>query len=108
MAQYIDREAAVKLLRNQAHEALEYSNTECDVLSSVSDELEDFPPADVVPVVRCKDCRYSRPRTAAEKEVLFENVVICTYFSHEYLPKWEDDFCSEGVRKEASNGGDTD
>lgn len=28
MAQYIDREAAVKLLRNQALEALEYSNTE--------------------------------------------------------------------------------
>lgn len=108
MAQYIDREAAVKLLRNQALEALEYSNTECEVLSSVADELEDFPPADVVPVVRCKDCRYSRPRIAAEKEVLRENVVICTAISSEYFTKWEDDFCSEGVRKEATNGGDAD
>lgn len=51
MAQYIDREAAVKLLRNQALEALEYSNTECEVLASVADELEDFPAADVAPVV---------------------------------------------------------
>ena len=101
MAQYIDREAAVKLLRNQALEALEYSNTECEVLSSVADELEDFPPADMVPVVRCKDCRYSRPRIAVEKKVLRENVVICTAISGEYITKWEDDFCSEGVRKEA-------
>nr|DAK05941.1 MAG TPA: hypothetical protein [Ackermannviridae sp.] len=108
MAKYIDLEAAVKLLRNQAHEALEYSDTECEVLSSVADELEDFPPADVVPVVRCKDCVYSRPRIAAEKEFLRENVVICTAISSEYFTKWEDDFCSEGVRKEASNGGDTD
>lgn len=108
MAKYIDREAAVKLLRNQAREALEYSNTECEVLSSVADELEDFPPADVVPVVRCKDCVYSRPRIAAEKEVLRENVVICTAISGEYITKWEDDFCSEGVRKEAPIGSDTD
>lgn len=108
MAQYIDREAAVKLLRNQALEALEYSNIECEVLASVADELEDFPEADVEPVVRCKDCVYSRPQTAAEKEVLFEDMVICTAFSHECLPMWKDDFCSEGVCKEATNGGDAD
>lgn len=102
MAQYIDKEAAVKLLRNQAREALEYSNTECEVLSSVADELEDFPPADVVPVVRCKDCRYSRP-VAKEKDL-----VVCTAISGEYITKWEDDFCSEGTLKEATNGGDTD
>lgn len=109
MAKYIDLESAVKLLRNQAREALEYSNTECEVLSSVADELEDFPPADVVSVVRCKDCRYSRPRIAAEKEFLRENVVICTAtIRSEYIAKWEDDFCSEGVRKEAPIGSDTD
>lgn len=108
MAKYIDREAAVNLLRNQALEALEYSNTECEVLASVADELEDFPAADVAPVVRCKDCVYSRPRIAAEKKVLRENVVICTAISSEYFTKREDDFCSEGVRKEAPIGGDAD
>lgn len=54
MTEYIDREAAAKLLRHQAREALEYSNTECEVLYSVADELEDFPPADVVQVVHGK------------------------------------------------------
>ena len=74
----------------------------CDHIVDICEE------ADMVPVVRCKDCRYSRPRIAAEKEVLRENVVICTAISSEYFTKWEDDFCSEGVHKEASNGGDTD
>ena len=99
MAQYIDREAAVKLLRNQALEALEYSNTECEVLSSVADELEDFPPADVVPVVRCKDCVYSRP---AGKNC--EDLVVCIAHSEDYLYMMKSDFCSYGTFKEATNG----
>jgi hypothetical protein len=99
MAQYIDREAAVKLLRNQAREAFEYSNTECEVLSSVADELEDFPPADVVPVVRCKDCVYSRP---AGKNC--EDLVVCIAHSEDYLYMMKSDFCSYGTFKEATNG----
>mgnify|MGYP001003376279 CR=1 FL=1 len=99
MAKYIDREAAVKLLRNQAREALEYSNTECEVLSSVADELEDFPPADVVPVVRCKDCVYSRP---AGKNC--EDLVVCIAHSEDYLYMMKSDFCSYGTFKEATNG----
>lgn len=99
MAQYIDREAAVKLLRNQALEALEYSNTECEVLASVADELEDFPPADVVPVVRCKDCVYSRP---AGKNC--EDMVVCIAHSEDYLYMMKSDFCSYGTFKEAPNG----
>lgn len=99
MAQYIDREAAVKLLRNQALEALEYSDTECEVLSSVADELEDFPPADVVPVVRCKDCVYSRP---AGKNC--EDLVVCIAHSEDYLYMMKSDFCSYGTFKEATNG----
>lgn len=99
MAKYIDLEAAVKLLRNQAHEALEYSDTECEVLSSVADELEDFPPADVVPAVRCKDCVYSRP---AGKNC--EDLVVCIAHSEDYLYMMKSDFCSYGTFKEATNG----
>lgn len=105
MAKYIDREAAVKLLRNQAREALEYSNTECEVLSSVADELEDFPAADVVPVVRCKDCVYSLP---ARKENFREGFVICTALSEDYAYMRKSDFCSYGTFEEATNGGDAD
>lgn len=103
MAQYIDREAAVKLLRNQAREALEHSNTECEVMSSVADELEDFPAADVDPVVHCKDCVYSRP---AGKNC--EDMVVCTALSKDYLYMMKSDFCSYGTFKEATIGSDTD
>mgnify|MGYP006947702746 FL=1 len=99
MAKYIDLEAAVNLLRNQALEALEYSNTECEVLASVADELEDFPAADVAPVVRCKDCVYSRP---AGKNC--EDLVVCIAHSEDYLYMMKSDFCSYGTFKEATNG----
>lgn len=99
MAKYIDREAAVKLLRNQAREALEYSNTEYEVLASVADELEDFPEADVEPVVHCKDCVYSRP---AGKNC--EDLVVCIALSEDYSYMMKSDFCSYGTFKEAPNG----
>lgn len=101
MAKYIDKDDIVDMLRRWGQEAAETNSAEADAFEAVAYELQYFPEDDVVPVVRCKDCRYSRPRIAAEKEVLRENVVICTAISGEYITKWEDDFCSEGVRKEA-------
>lgn len=108
MAKYIDKDEVVDMLRRWGQEAAETNSAEADAFEAVAYELQYFPEDDVVPVVRCKDCVYSRPRTAAEKEVLRENVVICTAISSEYITKWEDDFCSEGVRKEAPNGSDAD
>lgn len=108
MAKYIDKDDIVDMLRRWGQEASETNSAESDAFEAVAYEVQYFPEADVVPVVRCKDCVYSRPQTAAEKEVLFEDMVICTAFSHECLPMWKDDFCSDGVHKEASNGGDTD
>lgn len=108
MAKYIDKDEVVDMLRGWGQEAAETNSAEADAFEAVAYELQHFPEADVEPVVHCKDCRYSRPRTAAEKEVLRENVVICTAISSEYITKWEDDFCSEGVRKEEPNGSDTD
>lgn len=101
MAKYIDKDDIVDMCRRWGQEAAETNSAEADAFEAVAYELQYFPEDDVVPVVRCKDCRYSRPRIAAEKEVLRENVVICTAISSEYFTKWEDDFCSEGVRKEA-------
>ena len=113
MAKYIDLEALVNWLKHIPLKDLSDGQGLCrvimeDDLKAAISSLPESAVADMVPVVRCKDCRYSRPRIAAEKEVLRENVVICTAISGEYITKWEDDFCSEGVRKEASNGGDTD
>lgn len=113
MAKYIDREALVNLLKHIPLKDLSDGQGLCRVImeddfKAAISSLPESTCVDMVEVVRCKDCVYSRPRIAAEKEVLRENVVICTAISGEYITKWEDDFCSEGVRKEAPIGGDTD
>lgn len=103
MAKYIDKDKVVDMLRGWGQEASETNSAEAAAFEAVAYELQYFPEDDVVSVVRCKDCVYSRPRIAVEKEVLRENVVICTAISNEYITKWEDDFCSEGTLKEAQH-----
>lgn len=90
MAEYIDRKAFIQAL----------AETECDILPT--DDLDGFtfdcvckvvdsmPSADVVPVVRCKDCKY-RDGTPGQPNIL------CAQMH-------EDDFCSYGERKEGKNG----
>ena len=113
MAQYIDQEAAVKLLRNQALEALEYSNTECDVLSSVADELEDFPAADVVPVVRGH--WHVIKTNCAGMIVTSYQCTVCGKTCATQMRIFHDDdvpmcccWCGARMDEEAPNGGDTD
>lgn len=73
MAEYIEREAFLKWAREF------YQNDK--VFASA---IINAPPADVAPVVRCKDCRYFK-------------MYKCRmgYSSH-------DDFCSYGERKEGA------
>lgn len=113
MAKYIDLEALVNWLKHIPLKDLSDGQGLCRVImeddfQAAISSLPESAVADMAPVVRCKDCVYSRPRIAVEKEVLRENVVICTAINSEYITKWEDDFCSDGVRKEAPNGSDTD
>ena len=108
MAQYIGLEALVDWLKHIPLKDLSDGQGLCRVImeddfKSAISSLPGSAVADMVPVVRCKDCRYSRPRIAVEKEVLRENVAICTAISNEYITKWEDDFCSEGTLKEAQH-----
>lgn len=113
MAKYIDLEALVDWLKHIPLKDLSDGQGMCRVImeddfKAAISSLPESTCVDMVEVVHCKDCVYSRPRTAAEKEVLRENVVICTAISNEYSPKWEDDFCSYGTFKEAPIGSDTD
>lgn len=108
MAKYIDLEALVNWLKHIPLKDLSDGQGLCRVImeddfKSAISSLPESAVADMVPVVRCKDCRYSLP---AEKNG--ENLVVCTAISGEYITKWEDDFCSYGTFKEASNGGDAD
>lgn len=65
MAEYIEREAAIAYIREQSEEcqkAVEELGGESGIYADAYNDLaEDFysiPAADVVPVVRCKDCKH--------------------------------------------------
>ena len=75
---YIDK---AKLMSHIERENREYGD-EYDAYQILSD-IEDFQTADVVPVVRCSDCKY------------FENV----WCPLEWIPE-EDWFCANGRRRE--------
>lgn len=59
--------------------------------------------ADVVKVVRCKDCKFRRPRNKSEKNIYFEDVLICEscQMADEPCAVCDTDFCSYGELKEA-------
>ena len=76
MAEYIEREKAKRLLH------IEYAY-------AAEQLLDEIPAADVVEVVRCKDCKYN----AGTKKCLNPD----SFFA---VPK-DDDFCSYGERKDA-------
>lgn len=88
MAEYIDRAAAVKsVLRMRRPENSVAQNR---MLSIIQIDMLKLPAADVVPVVRCKDCKYN----VGTKKCLNQD----SFFA---VPK-DDDFCSYGERKEGA------
>ena len=82
----------------------------CDVLryGDISNCNSDYcggffkPKTDVVKVVRCKDCKFSRPRNKSEKNIYFEGVLICEscQMADEPCAVCVDDYCSYGELKE--------
>lgn len=92
MARYIDVEA----LKNDGHPCWH------DGKGNIYYEVDHAPTADVVAVVRCKDCKYWAMR---QKGLLNRYVGYCCNndfpFTCESLPcTSEDDFCSYGERSD--------
>lgn len=93
MAEYIKREALMALLEERI-EYLFKENGDYDHYTNGFDEafgkVEDFPvAADVVEVVRCKDCKYYEPCEGGKD-------YCCWYESG----VGENDFCSYGERRD--------
>lgn len=86
MTEYIDREAANLALAEQGFD-----------WDKVKQALASVPAADVVPVVRCKDCKYAYINSFSAAS----GVALC---SSSTKVMQQDDFCSYGERKD----GDTD
>lgn len=104
MAEYIKREAAIAYIREQSEEcqkAFEELGGESGIYADAYNDLaEDFysiPAADVVPVVRCKDCAHYR-MGACEKVYTDGNV-----FSAAWQERKPDDFCSYGEPREGDH-----
>ena len=95
MAEYIDRDAIYKAFANACTDVLERAS-EIEYIAGFSYELvieilDNIPAADVAPVVRCRDCKYS-----------YEGIggLTCSHgvcIDCEAPPNF---YCAEGKRKE--------
>lgn len=90
MARYIDVDKAIAHIRGECESY--YPTTFLAGISATINELNKIPTADVVEVVRCKDCRYWQDNNGG--------------YPHEEC-RWgkdetpdADDFCSYGERKD--------
>ena len=96
---YIEREKVIEIAKDEYYSDFHRSMAD---LTSLRELLEDTPTADVVEVVRCKDCVFSREMDKYEKKLYLENCVGCTKHSVSYhsVIMQGDDFCSYGERKD--------
>lgn len=94
MADYIERQAAIDAFNRIKNTLKNPETAHYDTLMfyEIEDVLEDVEPADVVQVVRCKDCR------KCSYDSLF-NYYWCNLTLGTRRVK-SDDFCSYGERKE--------
>ena len=88
MAEYIDKEACLSILRAKANMAVLMDAA--PYFEKAAQMLEKLPAADVAPVVRCKDCDGSQVSDDGE-------YIICCRLG---VGMGFDDFCSCGERKE--------
>lgn len=100
MAEYTEREAVAKYLFDvwkanlpEDLETASFSKSYCGGVKTAIDIISNFPAADVVPVVRCKDCKHLSVRSDALG--VYQCAIHGDYPSGEY-------FCADGERK----GGD--
>ena len=100
MTEYIDRQALEVALNHRLSYLIEEYSVFDHYTTGYSDAVfavEDFPSADAVPVVRCKDCKWFADNNGGEWYgcKMFHVVRI----TPEDAPK-PDDFCSYGERRE--------
>lgn len=91
MDEYIDRQAAISILNAKSDMAL---GTPKQCFAAAAAMLEKLPAADVVEVVRCKDCKYWKcygGQYADDGECWHLGELDCCMH--------KDDYCSKGRRK---------
>lgn len=100
MSDYISREAAIDYIRKEAEESRKAfeelggeSGIYADAYNELADDFENFPAADVEPVVRCRECRYYAASGATTSFCIHPGGMKFTSDS---------DYCSRGNRRDQS------
>lgn len=94
MKEYIDKKIAQVLLRTEC--LAKYPSSYANGLLAAADQLNKLESADVVEVVRCKDCKWWEARSCNSFIGRCENPL--NGLVSEYTD--DEDFCSYGERKE--------
>lgn len=101
MKEYIEREALIKYADKWLFRYCKYDFPVAEgIIRAFRDSvINHLPAADVVEVVRCKDCVSSRPinKEYWVENAFYEECVWCQWFDTGMLP---DEYCSHGKRKE--------
>ena len=92
MSDYISREDAVDELQEKVFHNL------TDEFYGAMQVLDELPSADVVPVVRCKDCKHFY---FADNRIPQEQRYVCEISGEIWKP---DSFCSYGERRGEQDG----
>lgn len=97
IAEYLDRGSLVARMEYYKEHTAEESG-EHYAYSVALREIRNAPAADVAPVVRCKDCIYTRKLYGR---------LVCKYGTCSGCILREDFFCANGTRKETRKDGDS-
>lgn len=110
MAEYISRKAAIAYIREQSEECQKAfeefggeSGIYADAYNDLAEDFHSIPAADVVPVVRCKDCKHYRNYPNGLCYLHTEPKTNARGYSGEAVCVEPDDFCSYGERKDEAD-----
>lgn len=99
MAKYIEQEETVRKVLSALVDVLDLHNTVKAI--KIANKIREIPTADVVEVVRCKDCKHYKLRNVAST---YKPSKPCCLRSAASKVS-ENDFCSFGERKEGTENG---
>ena len=98
MVEYIRRDIAVKIAERYGLTNGSVLGRHTGLADCIASEISDLPAADVVEVVRCRDCKHYRER--AGRSMCAERAVRLDGHEAGLLTTYKNNFCSLGKRRE--------
>lgn len=102
MSRLIDADYVLAHLKPYEPSDEEWRVTGGTALRLIHNAVDNAPTVDAVVVVRCKDCKYSRPLNKNEKERFVDGVMMCTnpdVSEYGITDVWDTHFCSYGEKR---------